>query len=363
MRLTKEELEKLKIEKDIDTLWSWSRVSSWDVSKYEWYLNYILHEPEDRSDCIYGTAGGYMHEILEDLYMGIIAPYQMPSRFEDDWYMANEVLGLKFDRNNPEQNTKLAKNYYANLQHFYNNHILIPYHVNVEDFALIHIGDNYMQGYIDAWYEDDDGNINICDWKSSSIYTGDNLIHKSGQLVLYGIKFLQDGVPIEKIKPKFNFLKYCTVSYMQKNGKPKSMNVERRLLGEKLQTPAKLYLKQYGYDPDSYLMELLDTNGELDVLPEEVANEITITDCWVEVPFNQEQIDYWTKYITNTINEIESKISEYKKTESEEVFYDSPEEVKAQSYFFATLSGYSPKLNVCYQKYLDSLEQQEDIWS
>ena len=61
-------------------------------------------------------------------------------------------------------------------------------------------------------------------------------------------KLLQNGIPHEKIHLHFNFLKYCTITYEQANGKIKSTNVERRLLGEKLQSPCKMWLKKFGYD-------------------------------------------------------------------------------------------------------------------
>ena len=54
MRLDKSELEKIKNEYGVDNLWSWSKLNLWHTSKYEWFLNYILREPTDRNDCIYG---------------------------------------------------------------------------------------------------------------------------------------------------------------------------------------------------------------------------------------------------------------------------------------------------------------------
>ena len=64
MRLTKEELEKIKNKYDVDILWSWSRVSAWHTSKYEWFLRYVQHIEPDRTDCIYGQEGSYSHDII-----------------------------------------------------------------------------------------------------------------------------------------------------------------------------------------------------------------------------------------------------------------------------------------------------------
>ena len=41
MRLTKEQLQEIKNEYGVDNLWSWSRLSAWHTSKYEYFLRYI----------------------------------------------------------------------------------------------------------------------------------------------------------------------------------------------------------------------------------------------------------------------------------------------------------------------------------
>ena len=68
MRLTKEQLQEIKNEYGVDNLWSWSKLSSWHTSKYEWFLHYIEHATPDRTDCIYGQEGSYSHDIIEKFY-------------------------------------------------------------------------------------------------------------------------------------------------------------------------------------------------------------------------------------------------------------------------------------------------------
>jgi hypothetical protein len=172
--------------------------------------------------------------------------------------------------------------------------------------------------------------------------------------------FIQNGVPIEKIHLHFNFLKYCTITYEQANGKIKSMNVERRLLGEKLQSPCKMWLKKFGYDPDEYLPQVLDTMN-IKCLPQEVQDKFTISDCYVEVPCTAEQVEYWRNYVLDTINEIESAILDYEVFDNVDVFYDTIDEVKTESFYYATLSEYSANLNPCYEKYLNTLENGIDF--
>ena len=361
MRLTREQLEEIKKENNVTELWSWSKLNLWHTSKYEWFLNYIQQEPTDRNDCIYGQEGTYSHDIIEQFYNKEIEYDNMISLFEDSYDMSRNILGLKFDRNNTDKDKTISTNYYNNLHNFFQSHQPLKYEIHTEEFALIKFGENLLQGYIDAWYKDEDDNYHIIDWKSSTIYTGDKLKKNSGQLICYAISFMQKGIPLEKIHAHFNFLKYCTIQYEQSNGKIKEMNVERRLLGEKLQSPCKMWLKKFGYNPDDYLKNILDTCS-IDCLPQEIKDKINITDCYVEVEINNEIIQYWTDFVNNTIEEIESAILNYELFDDEEMFYDSIEDIQKESFYYATLSGYSPNKNICYKKYLESLENEFDIF-
>jgi hypothetical protein len=100
---------------------------------------------------------------------------------------------------------------------------------------------------------------------------------------------------------------------------------------------------------------LLDTNN-IDMLPEEVRNMYSISDCYVYVPLTQDLIDKWTSTIVTTIADIKLREADYEETKSDKAFWDTDESVKAQSYYFATLSGYSPNLHLPYKAYLDKLD-------
>lgn len=360
MRLTKVQLEEIKNEYGVDKLWSWSRVSSWHTSKYDWFLHYVLKTPPDRTDCIYGQEGSYSHDIIEKFYNHEIDYDDMINEFEDSWNMSRNILGLKFNRNDNEKDISIGDRYYQNLKLFFKNHIPLKYDITTEDFAIIQFDDIVLQGYIDAWYKDEIGDYHIVDWKSSTIYTGNTLQEKSGQLVCYAMSFMNKGIPLHKIHLHFNFLKYCTITYEQANGKIKEMNVERRLLGEKLQTPCKMWLKKFGYNPDDYLPQVIDTM-DVKCLPQEVQDKFQIKDCYIEVPFDKDTIKYWKDYIINTVNDIEKAIINYEVFDDDSMFIDSIKEVEAQSFYYATLSEYSTNLNLCYKKYIDKLENGIDI--
>lgn len=360
-RLTNEELEKVKEKYGVDELWSWSRVDTAINSMYEYFLKYVLHAKEDRNDCSYASLGGICHTTIEDFYSGKIKHEDMIEQFEDGWITAIDIAELKFDRNDAEKNESISGKYKSNLEHFFKNHNKIPYNVSLEKFMTVKIGDYVFQGYIDAIYKDNDGNYHIVDWKTSTKYSGKTAEEKCGQLVIYAISLNQAGIPMDKINICWNFLKYCTIQYQQKNGAIKTREVERCKIGESLQSNVKVWLKEYGYadQMDDYLKLLLDANS-IEVLPEEVQKMYVISDCYVYIPLTDALIEKWINTIINTITDIKLREKDYIETHSDKCFWDTDESVQSQSYYFATLCGYSPNLHLPYKAYLDKLEQQKN---
>lgn len=360
-RLTSEELQTLMKNEGVSRIWSWSKWNCFHTSPYEYFLKYILHKKEDRTDCIYTTTGGIAHDIMERRYTGKLPYEQMIDDFEDGWVTAFNIAEMKFDRNSPEKNDKISQKYYENLKHFFMNHTPLKYKPVIEQFVKAKIGDNLFQGYIDVCFKDDEGNFNILDWKTSSIYKGKKAENECGQLVVYAIGLNQQGVPMDKIHICWNFLKYVSIQYEQANGAVKTREVERCKIGESLQTNAKMWLKKLGYTDqvDDYLKLFLDTN-DIKCLPKEVQEKYIISDCYVYVPLTDELINRWKETIISTINDIELREKDYEETHSDKAFWDTDESVEAQSYYFSTLCGYSPNLHLPYKAYLERTEKAKD---
>lgn len=360
-RLTSEELQTLMKNEGVSRIWSWSKWNCFHTSPYEYFLKHILHKKEDRTDCIYTTTGGIAHDIMERRYTGKLPYEQMIDDFEDGWVTAFNIAEMKFDRNSPEKNDKISQKYYENLKHFFMNHTPLKYKPVIEQFVKAKIGDNLFQGYIDVCFKDDEGNFNILDWKTSSIYKGKKAENECGQLVVYAIGLNQQGIPMDNIRICWNFLKYVSIQYEQANGAIKTREVERCKIGESLQTNAKMWLKKLGYadQVDDYLKLLLDTN-DIKCLPKEVQEKYIISDCYVYVPLTDELINRWKETIISTINDIELREKDYEETHSDKAFWDTDESVEAQSYYFSTLCGYSPNLHLPYKAYLERTEKAKD---
>ena len=367
MRVSKDELSSIREKLGIDTLWSWSRVHSYMISKYEYFLKYIRHIEEDNNNCAYAPLGGIAHEILERFYGEEITYADMPEEFDQGWMLNIDIVDLKFDRSDKSRNDNIKNKYKNNLIHFYKNHkVLVNDEKNkfeLEKFILIKFrNDIYLQGYIDILRILEDGTYIIGDWKTSTIYKGDKALNECGQLVTYAIGIHEIyKVPYDKIKIGWNFLKYQNVTVEQKNGKKKVGQIERVKLGESLVSNAKTWLKDYGCtkeEIDDYTLKLIDTNS-IECLPKEVQEKFEFDDCWVYVELTDDLIQYWQDTIISTIDEINQKTAEFKETKSNKLFWDDEESVKSQSYYFANLCGYSANLLLPYKEYLEKREAEK----
>lgn len=362
MRKTSEELNELCKQFNTDILWSWSRVNCVHNSLYEYYLKYIKHATPDRDNSIYVVTGGICHDIIEKFYNGEIAYEQMIDEFNDGWMTAFEIGELKFDRSDTEKNQKIADKYYKDLEHFFKNHKKISYKVQLEQFITVKIGDEYYQGYIDCCYKDKDGNYTILDWKSSSIYKGEKALNECGQLVMYAMALHQMGIPFEKIKIAWDFLKYQCVTVESKKGEKKVREIERSELGTNLKANARIWLKHFGYEDqmEEYLVALEETN-DISILPAEIQEKYEFADCIVYVDLTEELIKKWEDYIIETTEEIRSKTKEYEETHDEHIWWEDEESIKKQSYYFSNLCSYSANLHKPYGVYLDKFNMLKNI--
>lgn len=358
MRLTSEELEKIRKKYGTDTLYSWSRLETFRTSKYEYFLSYVLHKKPDREDSIYGALGGQAHDILEKFYGGEINYNNMIELFQDAWTICYDIAKLCFVRNDEVKNKNIADKYKINLEHFFTHHKKIPYNVALEKFLVAKIGDYVLQGYCDLLYKNSDNKYVIVDWKTSSYFNERTAEEKCGQLVVYAQALMQAGIKLEDILICWNMLKYCNIEVSMKNSKKKVRTIERHKLGESLVSNARMWLKDYGCsenETDDYLKQLIDTNS-IECLPLEVQSKFSIEDCYVFVPLTQKLIDKWNKEIIETIKDIEFRLADYNETNSDKCFWDDENSINEQSYYYANLCSYSANKLLPYAEYLDKLE-------
>lgn len=213
-----------KLRKEKIKLWSFSAVSGYENCPYSYYLSKI--EKIKGKDNIYTKSGSLSHSILENHYEDNEPINEMLEKFNNGML---EILsdGFRFASHNTE--VKYLENMRLYFQSFYTDTDI----VKCEEFVAMPLWkydttlqDNYFNGWIDAVLNRD-GEISIGDFKSSTIYTGKNLIEHSKQLILYAIAY--EYLYNKKVKSIFfDFLKYIKVTFKDSKGKIKTKNIERR---------------------------------------------------------------------------------------------------------------------------------------
>jgi hypothetical protein len=292
----------------------------------------------------------------------------MLNEFEDIWMTNIDIAGLVFDRNDSTKNENIKNKYYKDLVHFFKNYNPLPYKMQNEQFVTIKITDDIvMQGYLDACYKNENGIYTIVDYKTSTQYSGKAIKEHAAQLVLYSEALRQLGIPKDKIRCCWNFLKYVNVDCEQVNGKIKTRTIERYEIGSKLQSSVKTWLKKLGHEENmlEYLDALVQTN-DINCLPDDVKSKYKVSDCYVYID------DIWDFYkelkqeIIEIITEINKKTVRYKELveldneAAEKLFWDNDESLKAQAYYYNNLCGYSISTIKPYKAYLDKITAEKN---
>ena len=370
MRKTNEELQALKEHYGVKELWSFSKVNKFLTSPYEYYLKYILHIKEDKRDGIYTTSGGTIHDILEKFYSGEIKYEDMITSYEGALFLFDQAE-LKYNKTDEEKNAKIANKYEDCIRHFFKYHKPFTQKAMIEQFAVTKIGDNIFQGYIDFVFQDEDGTVTILDWKSSTIYTGTKVLKEGKQLLIYAQSLIQHGIPMDKIKICWDFLKYVNVSFVQQNGKPKTRQIERNAIGTSLASTIKTKMKatkKYTEDEINSYLEFVVTTNSLDTLPKEIAEQFVVEDCLVYIPLSEEILQNLNEEVISTIKSIDKcKELWYNKKESgadeselDQIWYDSEEQLKANEYYFLNLCSYSLSLHKPFAEYWKKKEREKE---
>ncbi|MFJ8247400.1 PD-(D/E)XK nuclease family protein [Peribacillus asahii] len=376
MRLSFEQLDMIKEKMGVDKLWSFSKVGTYDQCSWLYKLKYI-DKLRVKGDNCYTWWGSVAHEIIQDWYEGKYPEYgQMLEELEKKVieYSMLDDKKLKFPSD------KEWENYIANLRHYFSHVETIPFKVTNEQavLAVFEGLEKYVfQGYIDSEYIDEDDCLVILDYKTSSMsgFTGKKLIEKARQLMIYAIGISQHGrmidgemrkFPLDKIKIRYDMMKYCNITFMQKNGKPKTTKAERKLWVAHIANPlrkdledvpknieklekeiAKLEkkmnmkkttpedaegysvacgeialeieaLKPYVFDPIQIneMIEKATVLNDLSVFPPFVQEKYTVGNCHIDVEMTDEVIEEFKRELVDTLDTIITKTAEEDKEEA-----------------------------------------------
>ena len=236
--------------------YSYSKLSCYGNCPKNYFLTYI--ESVERSQNIYGLAGGDAHEIVQSLEIGEITNEKAVT----EWQSKMDMYEFFGEDNFPTAKSK--ENYIIDVTAYFRNFKPLPINgreVLIEKEFEVEIEGIIIRGFIDLTLIDHDKKeIEVIDYKTSSKsgFTNKNLVKKCYQLILYSLA-LQKIYPDYKItRNAFDMLKYGINS----KGKVK----ERKDIKLEEESEYKRY--------------------------------------FIKIPFNQENINLFKKFVNESMNDI-----------------------------------------------------------
>lgn len=330
-------------------IYSISKLNTLNQCPYQAYMTYVEHRPQ-KNVGIYGILGEKCHDKLEEIIKNEAVPNDIKQAVQEELNDL-EMCGVDFplDKNG---NSTIKNNWIANMMTFADYFERPDGDFETEQLCLYNVKDEiWMQGYIDLIRNNDDGSIDIIDWKTSSQFTGKHLVEAGRQLVLYALAKRQEGYKVNSVK--WYMLKYCETTYPLKNGKTKSKVSEWRNFVKDLSVPITNDLTSLGYDDiDSEIMlnEAVENNN-LDNMPDEIKNKYKPVPYVREYELTDEIIDETLEYINKSIEQFESPDNKW-----------NPCDINKESFFCSSLCGYGGKSGQCkyYVDYCDAFDGKSD---
>lgn len=315
-RATDKRLEELKASGK--TVYSISRLDTINHCLYEAYRTYILHDRGENN--VYGMLGGKVHDVLEAIVNGEATEADLQPAVDEELEDI-DLLGLSFPKDRNGEDT-IRQGWINNMKHFCatykspkNNGDL-----HTEELFIYETPKgNVLQGYIDLYKENKNGTISIYDYKTSSLYKGEDMKSHGRQLVLYALGKEQEGFKVKSVA--WIFLKYVNISFMGKKtsrSKEKTLitkTIERKKIAQEMAEYVEDALNELGiddFDAEIILTDFKRANS-FDVLPEKIKCLFKMTPAVIEYDLTDEVKEECIKYIDDTI-EMWEGLTEYPPT-------------------------------------------------
>ena len=331
-------------------LWSFSKINEFRNCTYSYYLNRIKKVP--RHENIYSILGTLAHDINEAYYTKNLNNQQLVDMFDEG---IERIKDSKYRfSSDSDKNVKMFDKYYSCVKHFYEHFQPVNAKVIREKEVYTDINGNILLGYIDQLHKEGDYLI-ITDDKTSSIYDKHKVEQEKAQLLNYALSIIQQGYPMEKIKLRWNFIKYANVTFMQKNGKEKTGKYERFEIIKKIQTSLRIKLRDMNFSEKEIneKIELALTTNSLDFMPQEIQDAYKITNCYVYVDLNEEVLEEFKNEIDSVIKEIEQK------EKNGEIEFERDKLEDSDSYWCSVLCSVNTHCKY-YKQYLNDINMFRD---
>jgi len=274
-------------------LWSFSELEQWNGCQLSYKLQRIDRVPQLHSS--YSFYGSLAHDIQEAYVLGNIEYKDMLQQFKTRLERL-KTLGVLLPKDRKGGLT-IQENYEKCLKdYFRHNYTEISKDVRVEVEVLNQIGEHWILGYIDYLKINRKENgkfyVDIIDFKTSTIFTKEEMKEKARQLILYKILLEKSFPNIVVERVGWDFMKYVNVYYNSKSSKKSRKDN---------------YIEPY-YDK---LIEELGEEKEIKkwiktkTIPKEYQYLLNVQNCYVYYFVTQEDIDDIATYVENTTKEVE----------------------------------------------------------
>ena len=283
-------------------IYSISRLNTINNCLHEAYYTYRLNDRGEKN--IYTIMGSSTHECLQHITEGTATEADLLPAFKQELENIS-LFGLSFPKDMKGEDS-VRTNYIANMEHFAKNY-KAPKNKQLQaelEVNYISPAGNKLVGYIDLLKTNNDGSVEVYDYKSSAMYQKKDMLEKARQLVVYNLALKQAGYNVKSVS--FIFLKYVDITYMgYKTVKSKAKTkltktVERRKIVKELESSIRCELAEQNCSDleIDFLMEDALKNNEI---PTQVAHLYSIKPCVIPYAITDEIEQECIEYIDNTV--------------------------------------------------------------
>ena len=276
-------------------LWSFSELEQWNGCQLSYKLQRIDRVPQLHSS--YSFYGSLAHDIQESYVLGNIEYKDMLEQFKTRLERL-KTLGVLLPKDRKGGLT-IQENYEKCLKdYFRHNYTEISKDVRVEVEVLNQIGEHWILGYIDYLKINRKENgkfyVDIIDFKTSTIFTKDEMKEKARQLILYKILLEKSFPNIVVERVGWDFMKYVNVYYNSKSSKKSRKDNYIEPYYDKL-------IDELGEEKEKEIKKWIKTK----TIPKEYQYLLSVQNCYVYYFVTQEDIDDITTYVEHTTKEVE----------------------------------------------------------
>lgn len=293
--------------------YSISKLNAIDGCLKEAFYTYKLGIRDKGKQNIYGIMGSQIHDVLEQIYNDKATKEDLLPALNNELADA-DLMGVDFPKDF-RGGTTIRDNWVCAMQDFCNNFQKLEGQFITEELVILKISERrYLIGYIDLIQivDEEKKTVNIFDFKTSSKFKKEDLLHHGRQLIVYGMAMEQAGY--EVLSLAWIMLKYIKVSYMgyaranSKNKTQMSKIVLRGKIGKELSPIVERMMREEGYgevDIEVALDNFLRTN-DINSLPENIVSNFTIEQYTEYYDYTDERKQEALEYINSRADKFEA---------------------------------------------------------